>query len=173
MATANTLAALAAGSASADVTVNGLGERAGNAPLEEVVMALEVSLGQPSGIDRRALGRLARLVARASGRPIPPGKPITGRAAFRHESGIHVQSLLRDRTTYEAFDPRSIGRRASQIVIGKHSGRAALRHALRDQGLDVDAGQLEQLLPRVRAAAERCKRPLSPRELLRLARKAL
>ena len=111
MATANTLAAVLAGAASVDVTVNGLGERAGNAPLEEVVMALRLTLNRPCGIDTRRFGDLSALVARASGRPLPITKPITGAGVFRHESGIHVRGLLADRRTYEPFAAESVGRR--------------------------------------------------------------
>ena len=169
MATANTLAARTAGVVSADVTVNGLGERAGNAPLEEVVMAMHVSQGESCGIERDHLRSLAALVARASRRPIPEGKPVTGRAAFRHASGIHVRGWLRDPSTYEAFTPESVGRRGSRIVIGKHSGRAALRHALETQGVEVTATQLTSLLTLVRSNAESRKRPLSLRQLILLA----
>jgi homocitrate synthase NifV len=172
MATANTVAARVAGASSADVTVNGLGERAGNAPLDEVVMAMQISLKAPCGIDLSQLHALATLVARAARRAIPANKPITGRAAFRHESGIHVHSWLRDRTTYEAFAPESVGHRRSRLVIGKHSGRTALRYALQTQGVEVTATQLSSLLTLVRSTAERRKRPLSVRRLVQLAREA-
>jgi homocitrate synthase NifV len=168
MATANTLAARLAGVISADVTVNGLGERAGNAPLDEVVMALQVSCGDVSGIELDRLPSLAKLVSRASRRIIPENKPITGRAAFCHESGIHVHGWLRDRRAYEAFAPESIGRRGGRIVIGKHSGRDSLRHVLRTQGVQVSDGQLTSLLTLVRTNAERQKRPLSLRQLVSL-----
>jgi homocitrate synthase NifV len=170
MATANTLAARVAGASSVDVTVNGLGERAGNAPLEEVVMAMHVSLDECCGIDLRQLRKLAVLVARASRRAIPESKPITGRAAFRHEAGIHVHGWLRDRSSYEAFTPESVGGRGSSIVIGKHSGRATLRYALEAQGVEVTDTQLSSLLTLVRSNAESRKRPLTLRQLVALAR---
>jgi homocitrate synthase NifV len=130
MATANSLAALLAGAASADVTVNGLGERAGNAPLEEVVMAMRVTLGRATGIDTHRLGELSALVARASGRTLPTNKPITGDDAFRHESGIHVHALLADHRAYEPFPAKTVGHRPTEIVLGKHSGAAAVRAVL-------------------------------------------
>jgi homocitrate synthase NifV len=146
MATANALAALVAGATSADVTVNGLGERAGNAPLEEVVMALRVTLGRPCGIDTHRLGELSALVARASGRALPPGKPITGDDAFRHESGIHVRALLADRRSYEPFPAESVGHRPTEIVLGKHSGTAAVREVLAAKGIPVEAAEALAIL---------------------------
>ena len=137
MATANTLAALLAGAASADVTVNGLGERAGNAPLEEVVLAMALTAHAQCGIDTRRLDELSALVASASGRPLPPGKPITGSDVFRHESGIHVRGLLADRRTYEPFPAEWVGRRGGEIVLGKHSGTAAIRHVFAEKGIPL------------------------------------
>ena len=157
MATANTLAAVMAGAASVDVTVNGLGERAGNAPLEEVVMALRLTLERCCGIDARRFGDLSALVARASGRPLPIAKPITGAGVFRHESGIHVRGLLADRRTYEPFAAESVGRRGTEIVLGKHSGTAAIRHVLMEEGIHVSAAEAADLLAGVRAAASRAK----------------
>lgn len=163
MATANTLAAVMAGAASVDVTVNGLGERAGNAPLEEVVMALRLTLNKPCGIDTRRFGDLSALVARASGRPLPSTKPITGAGVFRHESGIHVRGLLADRRTYEPFAAESVGHRGTEIVLGKHSGTAALRHVLVDEGIHVSAAEAADLLTGVRAAAFRAKCLTAPK----------
>jgi homocitrate synthase NifV len=128
MATANTLAALAAGIDSVDVTVNGLGERAGNAPLEEVVMAARLTLGRDLGVTPTRLQRLSDLVAGASGRPVPPNKPITGADVFRHESGIHVRGLLAERRSYEPFPAESVGHAPTEFVLGKHSGRAAMQY---------------------------------------------
>ncbi len=109
MATANTLAAVCAGAASVDVTVNGLGERAGNAPLEEVVMALALCHGLDCGIDTQRLREISRQVVQASGRPIAPNKPIVGERLFCHESGIHVAALSVEAKTYEPFDPAETG----------------------------------------------------------------
>ncbi|MFA7343285.1 MAG: hypothetical protein WC003_03170 [Terrimicrobiaceae bacterium] len=127
MAVANTVCALDAGALCASVTVNGLGERAGNAALEEVVLALKMSFHQGTGILTPKLGALSDLVAAASGRSLAPGKPVTGEAAFLHESGIHCAGLLRDRNTYELFPADAVGRTAPAFRLGRHSGRAALR----------------------------------------------
>jgi homocitrate synthase NifV len=129
MATANTLAALQAGAQSVDVTVGGLGERAGNAALEQVVMALRVSCAMDCGIQTHGLTDLCRLVANATGRPIPPHQPVVGAGIFTHESGIHVQAMLRDERAYEPFPAREVGRARTKFVLGKHSGTAA-RHAI-------------------------------------------
>jgi homocitrate synthase NifV len=153
MATANALAAVAAGATSVDVTVNGLGERAGNAPLEEVVMALRLTLRRSCGVDSRQFDALSALVAEASGRPLPFAKPITGPGVFRHESGIHVRGLLADRRTYEPFAAETVGRHGSEIVLGKHSGTAAVRHVMASRGTPVDAAEAAALLANVRAAA--------------------
>ncbi|MHB8899792.1 MAG: homocitrate synthase [Thermoguttaceae bacterium] len=157
MATANSLAAMLAGAASVDVTVNGLGERAGNAPLEEVVMAMRLTLDRPCGIDARRFGDLSTLVARASGRPLPIMKPIIGAGVFRHESGIHGRGLLADRRTYEPFAAESVGGRGTEIVLGKHSGTAAIRHVLMEEGIRISAAEAADLLTEVRAAAFRAK----------------
>ena len=127
MAVANTVCALEAGARCASVTVNGLGERAGNAALEEVVLALKMSCHVQTGIMTPQLAALSDLVAAASGRSLAFDKPVTGGAAFLHESGIHCAGLLRDRRTYELFSAGEVGRTTPGFVIGRHSGRAALR----------------------------------------------
>lgn len=166
MATANSVAAVLAGAASVDVTVNGLGERAGNAPLDEVVMALRLSTQQACGIDVRQFGRIAACVASASGRVIPPHKPITGQDIFRHESGIHVRGLLADRRTYEPFAGQCVGRSGTEIVLGKHSGTAAIQKVLAEAGVQISAEEAARLLPGVRASALRGKEeaPAAPRD---------
>lgn len=128
LATANTLAALQAGAAWASATVLGLGERAGTAPLEEVVMAARVALGRPVRVDPGRLAALAELVARLARRPIPPGKAVVGAAAFTHRSGIHVDGVLKDPSLYEPFPPETVGGRR-RFAIGKGAGRAARRLA--------------------------------------------
>ncbi|MGE5611032.1 MAG: homocitrate synthase [Bacillota bacterium] len=165
MATANTLAAIQGGADSASVTVNGLGERAGNAPLEELVMAMRVSLGLECGIDTTQLAALCSLVAIASGRPIHCSKPITGQAAFQHESGIHCKGLLADRATYEPFDPCEVGRAPSELVIGKHSGSAALAYRFSQLGIYLAPRQARDLLAQVRSVAARERRSLSAADL--------
>jgi homocitrate synthase NifV len=153
MATANTVAAVEAGAQSIDVTVNGLGERAGNAPLEEVVMALRHCLGRPACIDTRRLAALSRLVATASGMLVHAAKPIVGEAIFRHESGIHVQGILNDRRTYEPFAAADVGAAPTEIVLGKHSGTAAVRHVLANCGIKVSPDEAVELLQAIRARA--------------------
>lgn len=172
MATANTLAALEAGAACASVTVNGLGERAGNAALDEVVMALKVALGRDCGIRTGRLLHLSCLVARLSGRAVPDSKPVVGAAAFRHESGIHCAALLRDRRAYEAFGPEEIGRDRPAFVIGRHSGRQGLERVLVEMGESVPPGKLAAVLARVREHSRRQKGPVAEAALRRLARLA-
>jgi homocitrate synthase NifV len=159
LATANTLASVRGGATHVSVCVLGLGERAGNAPLEEVVTGLGETLGRLTGVNLVRLPALATLVADAACRAIPENKPIVGSMVFSHESGIHVSGLLRDAATYEALDPVRFGRER-RIVLGKHSGRAALRSTLRSIGLDCDHERMERLLAEVRARASLTKRPV-------------
>ncbi|MCA0994648.1 homocitrate synthase [Alloyangia pacifica] len=168
MATANTMMAYHAGAPFLSVTVNGLGERAGNAALEEVGAALEAN-GIATGIDLTALPALSAVVARASGRALPVAKPITGDLVFAHEAGIHVDAILKSPDTYE--DPRcapSRFGRERQIVIGKHSGLAGLRAALSAAGLPATDGIALALKPHLRAHAQRFKRPATPEDLRRM-----
>lgn len=164
LATANTLAAFSAGCSAASVTVNGLGERAGNAALEEVVMALKVSEGIDCGIDTTHLATLSALVSRASGRPVPPEKPIVGGNAFLHESGIHCAGQLRDPRSYEPFDPTSVGRTSAEFVLGAHTGAAAVSAALRRNGATLSDGEARALAARVRTEARERGSPLTPAE---------
>lgn len=165
LATANTLAAFRAGATHASTTVNGLGERAGNAALEEVVMALRHLHGVESGVDSRALPHLSALVAQAAGRPVAAGKCIVGDAVFWHESGIHVDGLLKDRRNYESFDPAELGR-SHRFVLGKHSGSAGVRAACERLGLPMpDDTAAPRLLARIRAHAVDTKREPSDAEL--------
>jgi homocitrate synthase NifV len=165
LATANTLAAVRGGATHVSVCVLGLGERAGNAPLEQVAVALDRVAGRRTGVVFPALPRLAATVSAAARRMIPADKPIVGEAAFSHESGIHVSALLRDPGTYEALDPALFGR-ARQIVLGKHSGLAAIRHALAARGVVMDDAHARELLAEVRARAEATKGPVDLAELL-------
>lgn len=166
LATANTLAALRAGATHASTTVNGLGERAGNAALEEVVMAARHLHGLDCGIDTTRLPQISALVARASGRPVAAGKSIVGDAVFTHESGIHVDGLLKDRGNYEAFAPEELGRRHA-LVLGKHSGSASVRLAYARLGLELGSGEAPALLQRIRAHVARTKRAPTDAELIR------
>ncbi|MEV5409635.1 homocitrate synthase [Thermopolyspora sp. NPDC052614] len=164
LATANTLAAVRAGFTWVSTTVAGLGERAGNAPLEEVAMGLRHLLHADPGLDTTAFKALARLVARAARRPVPHGKAVVGGSVFAHESGIHVDGVLKSPATYEPFDPAEVGGRR-RLVLGKHSGRASLRHALAQCGLQAADEQLGPLLDDVRTRVSELKRPLRAREV--------
>jgi homocitrate synthase NifV len=166
LATATTLAAVAGGADSASVTVLGLGERAGNAALEEVAVALETAVRRPTGIDLTQLTELARLVADRADRPVPPGKAVVGAHAFSHESGTHVHGLLRDPGTYTGVDPARLGRRHA-LVLGKHSGTAGLAHACAELGLTLAPGQARRMLALLRAHYRRSKQPPGPAELRR------
>ncbi len=168
MATANTVTAIDAGARSASVTVNGIGERAGNAALEEVIMALKVVKRQLNGMDTKSLAELSETVALASGRPIPVNKPVTGSAVFQHESGIHCQSLLVDRSTYEPFPAAEIGRTVPELVFGKHSGTSSLQYLLAKLRLPADASQIKILLEQLRQLAIQQKRACSVDEVRNL-----
>ena len=161
MATANSLAAVQAGAHSVDVTVNGLGERAGNAPLEEVVMALRLTLKKSCGVDSRRFAAIAAFVARISRRPLPESKPITGAGVFSHESGIHVRGLLADRRAYEPFAAESVGHAGTTIVLGKHSGSAAVRQALAEEGVEVSRSEAAALLAGLRTAFSKAEPPVA------------
>lgn len=164
LATANTLAAVLGGATHVSTTVNGLGERAGNAAMEEVVMALRHLYGLECGIDTARLPAISALVAAASGRPVAPGKCIVGDAVFSHESGIHVDGLLKDRRTYETFAPEEVGRH-HRLVLGKHSGSAGVINTYAQLGLPVAPDQLPELIDCIRAHAMRVKREPSAAEL--------
>ena len=167
LATANTLAAVRGGATHASVCVLGLGERAGHAALEEVVTALGETLRRGTGVNFAALPGLAAKVAAAAGRPIPDNKPIVGASVFSHESGIHVSGLLRDAGSYEALDPTRFGRER-QIVLGRHSGRSAVRTMLRSIGLDGEHDRLDRILAEVRARALATKRVVGLADLAAL-----
>jgi homocitrate synthase NifV len=160
LATANTLAAIMAGATHASVTVIGLGERAGNAPLEEIAVALLQLYGHDTGVKLTELGAVAAIVAAAASRPIPANKAIVGGHVFTHESGIHVDGLLKDRRTYQALDPAVLGRTHS-FVLGKHSGLSAIAASLTDLNLPASRDELGKILARVRDVAVATKGPVS------------
>lgn len=164
LATANSIGAVRGGATHVSTTVNGLGERAGNAPLEEVVMALHQLYALPTGVQPKALPAVSELVASASGRPIPVNKSIVGAGVFTHESGIHVHGLLADPANYQALDPDLLGRH-HQLVLGKHSGLAAVFHALELLGLHPTPAQARAVLARVRSFAVTYKSAPSANEL--------
>ncbi|MDO8321277.1 homocitrate synthase [Rhodoferax sp.] len=165
LATANTLAALRAGATHANTTVNGLGERAGNAALEEVVMGVRHLHHAQTGVDTQALVSISHLVARASGRQVAFNKSIVGEAVFTHESGIHIDGLLKNAATYESFDPSELGRQR-RTVLGKHSGSQAVRQAYGLLGVVLDDDALTaRLLARIRDHAMRVKQEATADEL--------
>ncbi|MBF0249411.1 MAG: homocitrate synthase [Alphaproteobacteria bacterium] len=166
LATANTLAAILGGATHANTTVHGLGERAGNAPLEEVVMGLKHLHAIDTGIDLRAIGDLSALVASASGRPVPWHKSLLGDGVFTHEAGIHVDGLLKNPLNYQGVDPAEVGR-AHRIILGKHSGTRAVAVAYGELGMRVDAVQAAGILLRLRQFATIVKRPPEAIDLLR------
>jgi D-citramalate synthase len=156
LATANTVAALAAGAKQAHVTVNGIGERAGNASMEEVVMSLEWLYEYNTGIKHEMIYRTSRLVSRLTGVPVSPNKALVGGNAFTHEAGIHVHGLIADKSTYEPMNPEYIGRQR-QIVLGKHAGRSSIILALKEMGLEADEVQIEEILNRVKQLGDQGK----------------
>jgi homocitrate synthase NifV len=169
LATANTLAAFEAGAAAASITVNGLGERAGNAALEEVVMALHVAHGIECGVATERLAALSALVAEAAGRAVPPEKPIVGSAAFRHETGIHCAGLLRDPRSYEPFAPEAVGRVRADFVLGAKTGGAAVAAVARAQGRELAPTTARTLAAQVRALARQRHAPVTIADLWALA----
>jgi homocitrate synthase NifV len=168
MATANSVAALLSGASSVSATVNGLGERAGNAFLEEIAAALKVSAGIDCGIHLSGMQELCRFVAQASSKPIHSSKPIVGDMICRHESGIHCKSLLKNELTYQPFLSSEIGR-STEMVLGRHSGSGTIRHLLEKQNLKMTDGQTALLTDQVKSLSFRKKRELRVDELINLA----
>ncbi|MBD2777795.1 homocitrate synthase [Iningainema tapete] len=167
LATANALAGIRAGATSVNTTVNGLGERAGNAALEEVVMSLKRIYGVNLGIDTPRLLELSRLVAAASCSSVPPWKAIVGENTFAHESGIHAHGVLQNPFTYEPFSPEEVGWQR-RLVVGKHSGRHLVSSLLEEHGIFLNAQETQSVLDAVRQQSIEKKRSLSIEELLNL-----
>ena len=160
MATANSLAAVTAGARQIECTINGLGERAGNTALEEVVMAIKVRrdlLPYRTAIDTTKIMNLSRRVSQVSGFPVQFNKAIVGKNAFLHESGIHQDGVLKNVETFEIMRPADIGLNETNIAMGKHSGRAALRAKLADLGFEMGENQLKDVFVRFKALADRKK----------------
>lgn len=170
LAVANTLAGLEAGARYFHVTVNGLGERAGMPDLAQIVMALKCLYGVEVGLDTTLLRDLSGLVDRATGRARQLDRPVTGDLVFAHESGIHANGVLRDSSTFEPFAPSLIDAR-SAVVIGKHSGRAAVKHKLLESGVTLEGDQLDRCLELVRAESMKRGRGLEAHELLALSKR--
>ncbi len=167
LATANALAGIKAGALSVNTTVNGLGERAGNAALEEVVMALKCIYKIDVGIDTKHLLELSRMVAKASNCPVPPWKAIVGENTFAHESGIHAHGVLQNPLTYEPFDPKDVGWER-RLVVGKHSGKHLINNFMAERGVTLNREQTESLLQAVRDRAVQSKHSITDEELLNL-----
>lgn len=159
LAVANSLAAIQAGARQVECTVNGIGERAGNAAMEEIVMALRTRAdhfgGVDTGVHAEELARSSRLVSRLTGYHVQYNKAIVGRNAFAHESGIHAHGVLTERTTYEIMDPAAVGAGESKIVLGKHSGRHAFADTLKKMGYDLHGDALNQAFARFKELADR------------------
>jgi homocitrate synthase NifV len=166
LATANTLAAVLAGATHVNTTVNGLGERAGNAALEEVVMALRHLYNIETGVDARRFPELSSLVALASGRAVASNKSIVGEAVFTHEAGIHVDGLIKNPLNYQGFDPLEVGRQ-HRLVLGKHSGSRSVLHAYAQLGIPLTEEQARGILLRIRDHAVASKRTPDREELRR------
>ncbi|MGA8302836.1 MAG: homoaconitate hydratase [Thermoplasmata archaeon] len=153
LAAANTLTAIECGARAPHVCVNGLGERAGNASLEEVVVELEALYGVPTGIRTERLTELSRLVEELSGIPVAPNKALVGYNAFSHEAGIHTHGILANTLTYEPLQPDVVGARR-QMILGKHTGKAAVVEKLKERGLTAPDPLLLELLQRVKTGTE-------------------
>ncbi len=167
LATANSLAAVKAGAGHVNTTVNGLGERAGNAALEEVAVGLMTLYGLDCGLDLTAFPALSQQVAQAAGRPVGWQKSLVGEGVFTHEAGIHVDGLLKDPLIYQGLDPALIGRE-HRLVLGKHSGSRSVQASFARIGIELSLNDAGLLLPAIRALAVRCKRAPRDEELLAL-----
>jgi len=158
LAVANSIAAISVGARQVECAVNGIGERAGNASLEEIVMAIKVRkdrLGVKTGIDTKEISRTSRLVSLLTGYPVQPNKAIVGKNAFAHESGIHQDGVLKERTTYEIMHASDIGLATSDIVLGKHSGRHAFKEQLERLGFYLGEKELNQAFKRFKELADK------------------
>lgn len=169
LAVANTLAGLRAGARYFHVCVNSMGERAGMPDLAQMSLALKHLYGRDLGLNLEHLKELSELVAKASRQPLPAWQPIVGNNVFAHESGIHVNGMLKDTSTFEPFAPGEVGN-GRRYVIGKHSGRAMLRNVLQDSGLEIDEHLLAACLEKVRSVAIQRGGPIEPDELVGLYR---
>ena len=160
LAVANSYAGVLAGARQVECAVNGIGERAGNCSLEEIVMLLRTrndEHGFDTGVDTREIARTSRMVSRFTGYAVQPNKAVVGRNAFAHESGIHQDGVLKERSTYEIMDARDVGLESNSIVLGKHSGRHALRDALEQLGFRVEGNALNQAFKRFKEIADKKK----------------
>jgi 2-isopropylmalate synthase len=160
LAVANSFAGVLAGARQVECAINGIGERAGNASLEEIVMLLRTrhaDIGLDTGVNTKEIARTSRLVSRLTGYPVQPNKAVVGANAFAHESGIHQDGVLKERTTFEIMDATTVGLEANSIVLGKHSGRHALRQALEEMGYRVEGQALNTAFKRFKEIADKKK----------------
>ena len=160
LATANALAGIQAGARQVEVTVNGIGERAGNTSLEEVVMALltrRAVFGLETGVDTTQIARLSRMVSNYTGIPVQPNKAVVGANAFAHEAGIHQDGMLKHNQTYEIMRPETVGLNRSRLVLGKHSGRHALKAHLEEMGYQLSQDELDSAFQRYKELADKKK----------------
>jgi 2-isopropylmalate synthase len=160
MAVANSLAAIRGGARQVECTINGIGERAGNASLEEITMAIKVRegiYGLHTGIDTRRLFPTSRLLSSITGMPIPRNKAVVGENAFAHESGIHQHGMLKHHSTYEIMRPHDVGMSRTNLVLGKHSGRAALRERIKELGFELSDAELARVFDDFKALADKKK----------------
>src|SRR5688572_27044094 len=171
LAVANSVAGLRAGARQAECTINGIGERAGNASLEEIVMALRTradKIGLQTGIDATQLCRLSKLVSRSTSYPVPPNKAIVGGNAFAHESGIHQDGMIKNAQTYEIMRPQDVGATQTELVLGKHSGRAAFSKRLAELGYPLEGEALVKAFGEFKKLADR-KKSVHDADLIALA----
>ncbi len=175
LAVANSLAAVRAGARQVECTINGIGERAGNASLEEVVVALAVrkeSFGVTTGIRLAELFRTSRMLTEITGAQVAPNKAVVGANAFAHEAGIHQDGIIKNPLTYEIISPQTVGVPARSLVLGKHSGRNALRLTLRDLGYEASDAELAEVYNRVTALADQAKQ-IRSRDIVAIAHEVI
>ena len=172
LAVANSMAAIAAGATQVECTVNGIGERAGNASLEEIVMGIKTRrdfYGVDCNIDTRQLYRTSKLLSSITGVPIAPNKAIVGANAFAHESGVHQHGMMANRNTYEIMTPESVGIAQTTMVLGKHSGKHAFSERIRELGFEVEGEALEKAFARFKEVADK-KKTVTDKDILALIR---
>ena len=172
MATANSIAAIEAGADQVHVTVNGLGERAGNAPLEEVVCAIHFLLGLKTNVKLHLIKKVCEEVSKITGIPIPPNKPIIGVNAFSHESGIHVHGIISHPLTYEPINPELIGA-SRRIALGKHSGKHAVEYILKQLGIELNEEIVDRVLKKVKELGDQGKSITTYEELRKIIEEVL